>query len=60
MTDGLFIAFEGGDGAGKSTQVHLLRDAFEAAGRTVTVTRQPGGTPLGQRIRDLVLHGAAV
>ena len=57
MTDGLFIAFEGGDGAGKSTQVALLRDAFEAAGRTVTVTRQPGGTELGQQIRDLVLHG---
>ena len=57
MTDGLFLAFEGGDGAGKSTQVALLRDAFEAAGRTVTVTRQPGGTKLGQQIRDLVLHG---
>jgi dTMP kinase len=37
--------------------VALLRDALEAAGRTVTVTRQPGGTPLGQQIRDLVLHG---
>ena len=57
MTDGLFIAFEGGDGAGKSTQVGLLREALEAAGRIVTVTRQPGGTPLGQQIRDLVLHG---
>jgi len=57
VTDGLFIAFEGGDGAGKSTQVELLRAAFEAAGRTVTVTRQPGGTELGQQIRDLVLHG---
>jgi dTMP kinase len=57
VTDGLFIAFEGGDGAGKSTQVALLRRAFEDAGRTVTVTRQPGGTPLGQQIRDLVLHG---
>ena len=57
MTDGLFIAFEGGDGAGKSTQVALLREAFERAGRAVTVTRQPGGTPLGQQIRDLVLHG---
>ena len=57
MTDGLFIAFEGGDGAGKSTQVALLREVFESAGRTVTVTRQPGGTKLGQRIRDLVLHG---
>ena len=60
MTDGLFIAFEGGDGAGKSTQVTLLREALEAAGRTVTVTRQPGGTALGQQIRDLVLHGAHV
>ena len=57
MTDGLFIAFEGGDGAGKSTQVALLREALEAAGRTVTVTRQPGGTTLGREIRDLVLHG---
>jgi dTMP kinase len=57
VTDGLFIAFEGGDGAGKSTQVALLRDALEATGRTVTVTRQPGGTELGQQIRDLVLHG---
>lgn len=57
MTDGLFIAFEGGDGAGKSTQVALLRAALEAAGRTVTVTRQPGGTTLGRQIRDLVLHG---
>ena len=57
MTDGLFIAFEGGDGAGKSTQVALLREALEAAGRTVTVTRQPGGTSLGREIRDLVLHG---
>jgi dTMP kinase len=60
VTDGLFIAFEGGDGAGKSTQVALLREAFETAGRTVTVTRQPGGTDLGREIRDLVLHGAHV
>ncbi len=57
MTDGLFIAFEGGDGAGKSTQVTLLRAALERAGRTVLVTRQPGGTDLGRQIRDLVLHG---
>jgi len=57
VTAGLFIAFEGGDGAGKSTQVALLRDALEAAGRAVTVTRQPGGTELGRQIRDLVLHG---
>jgi dTMP kinase len=60
VTDGLFIAFEGGDGAGKTTQVALVREALERAGRTVTVTRQPGGTELGQQIRDLVLHGAHV
>jgi len=57
VTSGSFIVFEGGDGAGKSTQVALLREALERAGRQVTVTRQPGGTPLGQQIRDLVLHG---
>ena len=60
MTTGCFIVFEGGDGAGKSTQVALLREALERAGRAVTVTRQPGGTPLGQQIRDLVLHGEHV
>lgn len=54
---GLFVAFEGGDGAGKSTQVGLLADTLRRAGRTVVVTRQPGGTPLGVAIRDLVLHG---
>lgn len=54
---GLFVCFEGGDGAGKSTQVRLLTDALERRGRRVVVTRQPGGTPLGQQIRDLVLHG---
>jgi dTMP kinase len=57
VTSGSFIVFEGGDGAGKSTQVELLREALERAGRAVTVTRQPGGTPLGKQIRDLVLHG---
>ena len=54
---GLFIAFEGGDGAGKSTQVRLLADALTDAGHAVVVTRQPGGTDLGRQIRDLVLHG---
>lgn len=58
MTDsGYFIAFEGGDGAGKSTQVGHLVAALEAAGREVVVTRQPGGTALGAALRDLVLHG---
>ena len=61
MTDsGYFIAFEGGDGAGKSTQVRHLVAALEAAGREVVVTRQPGGTALGAALRDLVLHGEAI
>ncbi len=54
---GVFIAFEGGDGAGKSTQVRLLSAALSAAGHDVLLTREPGGTELGARIRDLVLHG---
>lgn len=57
MNEGLFIAFEGGDGAGKSTQVRRLAALFEQAGREVVLTRQPGGTPLGQSLRELVLHG---
>lgn len=57
MTEGLLIAFEGGDGAGKSTQVELLRAALERQRRRVTVTRQPGGTALGRQLRELVLHG---
>ena len=57
---GLFIALEGGDGAGKSTQARLLREWLESLGRTVVVTREPGGTPEGQRIRDVVLHGTHV
>ena len=55
--EGTFIAFEGGDGAGKSTQVRRLATALEEAGRTVVLTRQPGGTALGATLRDLVLHG---
>ncbi len=57
---GLFIAFEGGDGAGKSTQVGLLAEALRAAGREVVTTRQPGGTALGSQLRDLVLHGSTM
>lgn len=55
---GLFIAFEGGDGAGKSTQAALLAQAVSDAGRTVLRTREPGGTPVGEKLRSLVLdHG---
>ncbi|HYN30583.1 MAG TPA: dTMP kinase [Dermatophilaceae bacterium] len=54
---GVLIALEGGDGAGKSTQSRLLAEALEVAGHRVLLTRQPGGTALGQAIRDLVLHG---
>ncbi|WP_341870576.1 dTMP kinase [Flexivirga meconopsidis] len=53
----MFIAFEGGDGAGKTTQIQLLRDRLVAAGREVVLTREPGGTPLGQQIREVLLHG---
>lgn len=57
---GVLVAFEGGDGAGKSTQVRLLAEALARADREVVVTRQPGGTPLGAQIRELVLHGGHV
>ncbi len=56
MTRGLFVTFEGGDGVGKTTQISLLRATLESAGVGVTVTREPGGTPLGNEIRELVLH----
>ncbi|MEZ2391973.1 dTMP kinase [bacterium RCC_150] len=55
---GLFIAFEGGDGAGKSTQAARLGGALEALGLSVLRTREPGGTPIGEKLRSLVLdHG---
>lgn len=55
---GLFIAFEGGDGAGKSTQTALLAESLQGLGRTVLRTREPGGTPIGEQLRALVLeHG---
>lgn len=52
---GLFISFEGIDGAGKSTHIEALAEAFERAGRRVTRTREPGGTPLAETLRGLVL-----
>lgn len=53
---GLFITFEGGDGSGKSTQSALLVGWLEQQGRTVLTTREPGGTEVGEELRELVLH----
>jgi dTMP kinase len=54
----LFISFEGIDGAGKSTHISALAVAFKAAGRVVTLTREPGGTPLAEKLRSMVLNDA--
>lgn len=56
----MFVTLEGLDGSGKSTQAQLLRSALEAEGIEVVLTREPGGTPLGEEIRNLVLHGGDV
>ena len=54
----MFVTFEGLDGTGKSTQVELLRAHLEGLGREVVLTREPGGTPLGERVRALLLRRA--
>lgn len=59
MTRGRFITFEGGEGAGKSTQVKRLVARLAGQGRDVVSTREPGGSPGAESIRDLVLRGAA-
>jgi len=58
MTRGLFISFEGIDGAGKSSHIEGLAALFRDQGRQVTLTREPGGTPLSEKLRELVLHEA--
>ncbi|MDE1161813.1 MAG: dTMP kinase [Acidobacteriaceae bacterium] len=55
MPKGFFVTFEGLDGSGKTTQLRRLQAALEAAGRHVVTTRQPGGTPLGDRIREVLV-----
>jgi dTMP kinase len=56
MARGLFITLEGGEGAGKSSSLAYLHDQLVARGRSVLVTREPGGTELGERVRDILLH----
>ena len=55
---GLFISFEGIDGAGKSTHINALAEAFKSQGRAVTLSREPGGTPLAEKLRALILNDA--
>jgi dTMP kinase len=56
MTRGLFISFEGIDGAGKSTHIERVAQIFRDAGRVLVLTREPGGTALSEKLRQLVLH----
>lgn len=55
MPDGLFISFEGVEGTGKTTQARMLKEALEARGRKCKLTVEPGGTPLSEKIRGLLL-----
>lgn len=59
MKRGLFVTFEGGEGAGKSTLAASLAEKFRADGREVVLTREPGGTPFGEELRSLLLHHKA-
>jgi dTMP kinase len=52
---GIFVTFEGPDGSGKTTQVNLLKEYFNSLGYNVLITREPGGTPISEKIRDLIL-----
>jgi len=56
MSDGLFLTLEGIDGAGKSSHLDAMEALFEAQGRTVVRTREPGGTPLAETLRGLILE----
>lgn len=56
MTNAKFITLEGVDGAGKSTHIPFIADTLRALGHEVLITREPGGTPLGEKLRALLLH----
>ena len=60
MTHGLFITFEGGEGAGKSTQARLLAAQLKAHGIDAVVTREPGGAPCAEAIRNLLLSPGTI
>jgi dTMP kinase len=57
---GAFLSFEGGEAAGKSVQAARLAESLGAGGRDVLLTREPGGTPFAERIRDVLLHAREV
>lgn len=56
---GLFVTFEGGEGAGKSTQIRLLAETLQERGQSVLLTREPGGSPGAEAVRHVILSGAA-
>lgn len=52
---GLFITLEGTDGSGKTTQINRLKEYFSEKGYRVVCTREPGGTPIGEKIREIII-----